>query len=155
MKQQLLLLEDVDGLGRSGDVVSAKPGFVRNFLLPQKKAVVADTRTLRMQTRLKEERLKKATIDQQEGEALAARLNGFILPIVVKVDPDGKMYGSVSTHDIARLLQENGFEVERKYVVLIQPIKVPGTYQIQLKLKEGVPASFTLEITPEGMKKAE
>lgn len=149
MKQQLLLLEDVDGLGRSGDIVSAKPGFTRNFLLPQKKAVIADKRTLRMQVRLKEERLKKAAVDRQESESMAAKLAGLILDIEVKVDPEGKMYGSVTMLDIARLLQENGYEIERKNVVLPQPIKMPGTYQIQLKLKEGVTAAFTLEIKPE------
>ena len=61
MKQQLLLLEDVDGLGRSGDVVTAKPGFSRNFLLPQSKAVIADKRTLKVQARLKAEREKRAS----------------------------------------------------------------------------------------------
>lgn len=149
MKQQLLLLDDVDGLGRSGDIVSAKPGFIRNFLLPQKKAVVADKRTLRMQARLKEERLKKAAIDRQEAEGMAARMTGLVIRIEVKVDPEGKMYGSVTMLDIARLLQEKDFEVERKNVLLPQPIKMPGTYQIQLKLKEGVVASFTLEIASE------
>ncbi len=150
MKQNLLLLEDVDGLGRSGDVVTAKPGFIRNFLLPQKKAVIADKQTLKMQARLKEEREKRAAVDRKEAEELAAKFAELVLSTEVKIDPDGKMYGSVTTLDIARLLQENGYAIERKNVLLAHPIKTMGVHSIELKLKEGVPATFKLEVTPEG-----
>ena len=150
MRQQLLLLEDVDGLGRSGDVVIAKPGFIRNFLLPQKKAVVADKRTLKMQTRLKEEREKRASVDRKESEELALKMKDLVLVAVVKVDQEGRMYGSVSTLDVARLLQEKGYTIDRKSVLLPQALKSLGTYPITLKLKEGVPAICTLEIQPEG-----
>jgi large subunit ribosomal protein L9 len=150
MKQQLLLLQDVDGLGRSGDVVTAKAGFIRNFLLPQKMAVIADKQTLKMQARLKEEREKRALIDRKDSEELAEKIKTLSLVTEVKVDPEGKMYGSVSTLDISRLLQEKGYTVERKQVLIAQPLKTLGTHKINLRLKEGVPASFTLEIQPEG-----
>src|ERR1700722_13920807 len=114
MRQQLLLLEDVDGLGRSGDVVTAKPGFIRNFLLPQKKAVIADKRTLKMQTRLQEEREKRASVDRTEAEQFAEKMKDLVLTTVVKVDPEGKMYGSVTTTDVARMLQEKGYAIDRK-----------------------------------------
>ena len=150
MRQQLLLLEDVDGLGRSGDVVTAKPGFIRNFLLPQKKAVPADKQTLKMQARLKEEREKRAAIDRKEAEALAVQMKTLVLTTEVKTDPEGKMYGSVSTLDIARLLQSKGYQMDRKNVLLAQPIKTLGTHTINLRLKEGVPATVNLEVQPEG-----
>ncbi len=150
MKQQLLLLDDVDGLGRSGEVVTAKPGFIRNFLLPQKKAVIADKNTLKMQARLKEEREKRASVDRKEAEEMAAKLAAVVISTEVKIASDGKMYGSVTTLDIARLMQAEGHQIERKNVVLPHPIKTLGRHTIELKLKEGVPASFTLEVTPEG-----
>lgn len=150
MKQQLLLLDDVDGLGRSGDVVTAKPGFIRNFLLPQKKAVIADKQTIKMQARLKEEREKRAAVDRKESEGMAAKLASVVISTEVKIDPEGKMYGSVTTLDISRLLQDKGYQIERKQVLLPQPIKNLGTHTINLRLKEGVPATFTLEVTPEG-----
>jgi large subunit ribosomal protein L9 len=150
MKQQLLLLEDVDGLGRSGDVVTAKPGFIRNFLLPQKKAVHADINTLKMQARLKAEREKRAAIDQKEAEEYAVTLKGFVLTTEVKVDPEGRMYGSVNALEISRLMQAKGYSIDKKNVVLQQPIKNLGIHTVNLKLKEGVPATFTLEILPEG-----
>ncbi|MEZ5315590.1 MAG: 50S ribosomal protein L9 [Chlamydiales bacterium] len=149
MKQQLLLLDDIDGLGRSGDLVSAKPGFIRNFLIPQKKAVVADKHTLKMQAFLKEEREKKARIEKKEAEALAARLDGVIISTEVKVDPDGKMYGSVTILNIVRLMESQGYLVDRKHILLSSPIKEVGKHTIKLKLPEDVFASFILEVKPE------
>jgi large subunit ribosomal protein L9 len=151
MKQPLLLLEDVDGLGRSGDVVmTAKPGFIRNFLLPQQKGVIADKQTLKMQARLQEERKKRAAVDRKESEALAVHIKTLILTTTVKVDPEGKMYGSVSSLDIARLLQSHGYALDRKSVLLPQAIKTLGSHTVNLRLKEGVPATCTLLVEPEG-----
>ena len=146
MGNQLLLIEDVDDLGRSGDLVSVKPGFARNFLLPQKKAVVADKYTLRLQARLKEERAQRAVVDKEESEALSAKINGMVLDIEVKVDPEGHMYGSVAALDIVRLFEEQGISLEKRHVVLPQPIKELGSRSVALRLKEGVPASFTLNV---------
>lgn len=150
MRNQLLLIEDVDGLGRSGEVVSVKPGYSRNFLLPEKKAVVADKFTLRLQAKLKEERAKRAEIDRGEAEKLAAQIEGKVLSIEVKVDPDGHMYGSVAAADIVRLFEGEGITLERRNVVLVHPIKALGDHPIQLKLKEGVPAQITLRVVCEG-----
>jgi large subunit ribosomal protein L9 len=146
MGNQLLLLEDVEDLGRSGEVVSVKPGFARNFLLPQKKAVVADKFTLRLQARLQEERNKRAEVDRKESEGIATRIEGMVLAMEVKVDPDGNMYGSVAAIDIVRLLEKEGISLERRGVLLIHPIKELGVHKINLRLKEGIPASFTLQV---------
>lgn len=151
MKQQLLLLEDVESLGRKGEIVSAKPGYVRNFLLPRGFAVIASPNTLRKQESLRAEREKQAIIDRQESETLAKQLEGMILEIKVKVDPEGHMYGSVTPNDIVRLFEEKGFPVERKYIQLNRPIKETGNHKIALKLKEGILVSCQLTIIPEGM----
>lgn len=151
MKQQLLLLEDVESLGRKGEIVSAKPGYVRNFLLPRGFAVIASPNALRKQESLKAEREKQAILDRQEAESLAKQLEGVILEIKVKVDPEGHMYGSVSPVDIARLFEERGFAVERKYIQLNRPIKETGIHKISLKLKEGIPVVCQLSIIPEGL----
>jgi large subunit ribosomal protein L9 len=150
MRNQLLLIEDVEDLGRSGDIVSVKPGYSRNFLLPQKKAVVADKFTLRMQAKLKEERAKRAEVDRQEAESQAKKVEGMVLSIQVKVDPDGHMYGSVAAADIVRLFGDEGIKLERRSVILAHPIKALGVHPIHLKLKEGVPAQVTLKVIGEG-----
>ena len=92
MKQQLLLLEDVEALGKKGEVVTAKPGYMRNFLLPKRLAVVASANTLRKQERLRAERAKQAIIDRQESEELAKQIESITLDTKVKVDPEGHMW---------------------------------------------------------------
>jgi len=150
MQNQLLLLEDVGGLGRKGEIVRAKAGFVRNFLLPQKKCVIANANTLKMQDRLKQEREKQTAVDRKASEELAAKLKNFILKTEVKIDADGKMYGSVTQLEIARMMQEKGFALERRHVTLPQAVKSLGIHTIPLRLAEGVSASVTLEVLPEG-----
>jgi len=149
MKQKLLLLEDVHGLGRSGDLVTAKPGFVRNFLLPFKKAVVATSQTLKIRERLQEERTKKAVADKEEALQIAANVVDVVLMKEVKLDHEGHMYGSVTILDIVELLKEKGISVERRHVILPQAIKEVGKRTIPLRLNEDVTASVVLEIVGE------
>lgn len=151
MKQQLLLLQDVDALGKKGEIVSAKPGYVRNFLLPRGFAIIASPHTLRKQEALRAERAKQAVIDRKESEELAARIESASLETRVKVDPEGHMYGSVSAGDIARLFQEQGLPIEKKSVLVTKPIKETGAHKISVKLKEGIVAICQLSIIPEGV----
>ena len=150
MRKKLLLLEDVDGLGRSGEIVTAKPGFVRNFLLPKKKALFADKNALKIQEKLKVERAKLADIDRKESESYAAKLKELVLVQEVKVDPDGKMYGSVTQMEIVALLQNAGHQLERRNLLLHHPIKTLGTHSVMLRLKEGVEAEVQLHVKVEG-----
>ncbi len=146
MSNQFLLIEDVETLGRSGDIVSVKPGYARNFLLPKKRAVVVTKQTLRMQAHLQEERAKRALNDRKASEELAERLQGMTLEIEVKVDPEGHMYGSVSAMDIVKLFAEKEVQLERHNVLLPQPLKQLGTHNLTLRLKEGVTMPFVLVI---------
>ena len=150
MANKLLLLEDIDGLGRSGDIVKVKPGYARNFLLPKGLAYIADKRALRMQARLQEERRKRAVVDQKESEEQAKVLDALSLTAVVKVDQEGHMYGSVSAVDIASLIQEaSTIEIKKSAVILKHPIRELGDYKIALKLKEGVKATVSLKVEAE------
>jgi large subunit ribosomal protein L9 len=149
MKQQYLLVDDVEDVGRSGELISAKPGFARNYLLPQQKAVPASAHTLRMQAKLVEERSKKAAVDRKEAEEQAAKLEGLVLQITVKVDPEGHMYGSVGSTDIIELFTKQGIKVDRRNIGLNKPIKEVGVHQMTLKLKEGVTCGYSLQIIGE------
>jgi large subunit ribosomal protein L9 len=150
MKQQLLLLEDVESLGKKGEIVSAKPGYVRNYLLPKGYAVVASPNTIRKQERLRKERQQQALVDRREAEALAREIEGLTIETRVKVDPEGHMYGSVSAADIAQLFQEQGIPLDRKNVLVTRPIKKTGSHPLSIRLKEEVLASCTLLILAEG-----
>lgn len=147
---RLLLLEDVEALGRKGDLVSVRPGYARNFLVPRRMGVVADAHTLRMRARLQEERSKQAAIDLEISQALAAQINGITLSTHVKVDPEGHMYGSVTAAEIVKLLEAGGFRIERTMIKLVQPLKRVGLHVINIRLKEGVTCAFKLKIIPEG-----
>ncbi|MEI6242142.1 MAG: 50S ribosomal protein L9, partial [Chlamydiota bacterium] len=118
IRQTVLLLEDVEDLGKSGEVVSVRRGFARNFLLPQRKGVIANKHTLLLQEKLKAERAKHAEIERKDSENLALLIDGKHFTIVVKVDPEGRLYGSVSSLDIVHLLEKESIKIERKWVQL-------------------------------------
>lgn len=150
MATKLLLIEDVESLGRSGDIVSVRPGYARNFLLPRSLAMFADKKSLRIQARLQEERKKKAIVDKQESEALAKSLEEVTLSTIVKVDHEGRMYGSVSALDIVELLADQAkITIEKRNIQLKHPIKETGTHTINVKLKEGIGTSLKLKVMPE------
>lgn len=150
MAKQLLLIEDVDDLGRSGDIVNVKPGYARNFLMPQGFAVVADKAALRRQAKLQALRQQKAVEDRKESEHLAQKFEGLVVSTIVKVDHEGHMYGSVSSLDITHLLKEQtGIDLEKKSIQLKHPLKETGVYTINVKLKEGIETSFQLKVVSE------
>ncbi len=150
MATKVLLLEDVEPHGRSGDVISVKPGFARNFLIPQGLAIVASAHALRKQADLQEKRKQRAIADKAEAEGLAAKLAGVELTTIVKVDHDGHMYGSVSATDIVHLLQEQqALAIDKKCVQIKHPIKEVGVFEIHLRLKEDVVSVITLKVVPE------
>jgi large subunit ribosomal protein L9 len=151
MKQQILLLQDVDSLGKKGEIVTAKPGYMRNFLLPKGFAVVATSNMLRKQEALRAERAKQAAIDRKESEELAQQVESVSLEIKAKVDPEGHMYGSVSASDIARLFEEKGLPIDKKFILVTKPIKTTGGHKISIKLKEAVTTTCLLNIVPEGV----
>lgn len=152
MANKLLLIEDVEALGRSGDIVSVRPGYARNFLLPQGYAVVADKNTLRKQKQLQETRRLQAIEDKKTAEQQSSVVQGKVLVTVVKVDEAGHMYGSVSPNDVVSMLHDQlAVKLTRRAVQLVHPIKQVGVYKIDLKLGEGVTGSVTLKVVPEGV----
>ncbi len=144
-----MLVADVDDVGRSGDLVEVKPGFARNYIVPQGKGVVADKFTLKMQKQLQEERAKRAAVDRASSEQLASQINGLSLETTVKVDPEGHMYGSVKAADIVEILAGAGVEIEKRFVRLHQPIRKTGEHEVPLRLKEEVTCSFKLTVHPD------
>ena len=153
MAIKLLLIEDVEDLGRSGDIVNVKPGYARNFLVPNQLGIPADKQALKMQTRLQEERTQRAQVERQEAEKMAHSLDGVVVSSIVKVDHEGNMYGSVTVHDILELLKSQcNLALEKKSIALNHPIKTIGVHKIPVKLKEGITSSITLKVmTEEGL----
>ncbi|MBM3193804.1 MAG: 50S ribosomal protein L9 [Chlamydiae bacterium] len=148
-KYNLLLLEDVINYGRKGDLVHVAPGFARNYLLPKRKALLATRVTIKMREKLQKERKEQAEIDRKESEKLALKLEGKSFETTVKVDPEGHLYGSVTAHDIMEIVVREGFTIEKKHVALLHPIKQIGTYQVNLRLPEGVEVAVALVVKPD------
>jgi large subunit ribosomal protein L9 len=141
---EVILNKDVERLGRSGQVVKVKDGFARNFLFPNKLAVPLNAANLK---RLEEEKLHQAQEQEklkQDAEAPKDRLAGSSLTMPVLVQEDEKIYGSVSAADISAALKEDGLEVDKGLIILEEPIRALGIYEVPIKLHPEVNAKIKI-----------
>jgi large subunit ribosomal protein L9 len=146
---ELLLKEDVDNLGARGDLVKVKPGYGRNYLLPRGLAIQATPGNkkqieLQRKTILKKEAAELGTATQQ-----ADLLNEVTLEFARKVGEHGVLYGSVTSMDIADALAAKGYEIDRRRVLLKEPIKEPGEFEAPIKLHREVTASVKVVVKRE------
>lgn len=142
----VILLERIGRLGQMGDVVRVRDGFARNFLLPQGKALRA-TDENRKQFETQRIHLEARNLElKKEAEVVAARLEGKTFVAIRQAGDTGQLYGSVSTRDIAEVITEGGFNVDRRQVLLDRPIKALGLHPIRLQLHPEVTVGATLNI---------
>ncbi|MDR1678552.1 MAG: 50S ribosomal protein L9 [Prevotellaceae bacterium] len=146
---EIILKEDVQNLGYKDDVLTVKDGYGRNYLIPQKKAVLATPSAKKMLAEDLKQRAHKLAKIKADAEALAAKVNGLVLTIGTKASSNGKIFGSVTNIQVAEELKKAGFEVDRKAIVIKDAIKEVGSYKAQLKLHKEVSAEITLEIVAE------
>ncbi|MDD9935297.1 MAG: 50S ribosomal protein L9 [Myxococcales bacterium] len=145
---QVILKQDIHKLGNAGEVVRVKPGYARNFLLPRKLAVVATGGNMKQIEH--ERRIAQVAADKLRkiAEGAAAQIEGLTLEIVMKAGEGDKLYGSVTSRDIADALAARGIDADRKKLELDQTIKTLGEHKVQLKLGHEVSASFTVVVVP-------
>lgn len=146
---RVILREDVSSLGRSGEVVSVKDGFGRNYLLPRKLAVLANEKNIRQ---LDHERaVIEARQAKLKGEAQtqAKGLEAVQVKIIRKVGEQDKLYGSVTALDIAEALAAQGQKVDRRHIHLPEPIKALGTFDVEIRLHHDVQAMIKVEVAAE------
>jgi large subunit ribosomal protein L9 len=142
----VILLERIERLGQMGDVVRVKPGFARNYLLPQKKALRA-TDTNRKLFETQRAQLEAVNLQRRtEAEAVAARLEGLTVIIVRQASETDQLYGSVTVRDIAQAITAAGFTIESKQVQLDRPIKLVGLHTVTVKLHPEVSVSVTVNV---------
>jgi len=147
---ELILREDVPGLGIIGDVVKVKPGYARNFLLPRGIAVVADRRNLRQLEHDKRVIAAKKARERGTHESMAQSLGGVALEIEARAGKGGKLFGSVTNIDVHRLLAEKGHEIDRRRIELREPIKEVGEYEVTVRVGQDVSARVKLSVKPSG-----
>jgi len=146
---KVILKENVENLGRMGDVVNVTPGYARNFLIPKQFAVEANTKNIKAldhEKRIIQERAKKILADAQ---AFAERVSSMTVTIKEKAGEEEKLFGSVTTMDIADALKEQGVEIDRKKISLGEPIKRLGEYDVEVKVAPEVTASLKLHVVAE------
>ena len=142
----VILLERIEKLGQMGDVVSVKPGYARNFLLPTKKALRATKENLAFfetqRQQLEAENIKR----RDEAESVATKLDGLKVAIIRAAGESGQLYGSVNARDIATAVTEGGFTIQRNQVVIDRPVKTLGLFDIRVRLHPEVASSITLNV---------
>ncbi|MCL2012007.1 MAG: 50S ribosomal protein L9 [Cystobacterineae bacterium] len=146
---KIILREDVPKLGKSGELLNVKDGFARNYLLPKKLAVIANASNIRQLEHDKAVIALHQYKVKNSAEALAGQLSNLNLQIARKVGEQGRLYGSVTSLDISDALAAKGFEIERRTIHLPEPIKMAGTFDIELRLHKDVHTQIKLEIVDE------
>jgi len=143
---EVILLERIEKLGQMGETVKVKPGFARNYLLPQKKALRATKANM---ARFEAERatLEAANLKRRdEATGVAKTMDGLTLLVIRQAGEGGMLYGSVSGRDVADAIKEAGFAIERRHVALDTPIKSLGIYQVRVALHAEVSVTVTLNV---------
>jgi large subunit ribosomal protein L9 len=146
MPMQVILLERIERLGQMGDVVKVKPGFARNFLLPQRKALRAtkENRTLFDSQRVQLEAMNLKR--REEAEAVAKPLDGMVVTLIRQASDMGQLYGSVTSRDLSEAVTANGVTVERSQIVLNRPIKALGLHPVRVSLHPEVSVEITVNV---------
>lgn len=143
---KVILQETVEGVGHLGDLLDVSDGYARNFLLPRRKALEANTRNIKALEHVKRVTAEKAKKERMEYEELAKQVSALSVTVTAKVGKDDKMFGSVTSKDVAEKLAEQGQTVDRRRIVLDHPIKELGTFTVPVKLYKDVTASVAVHV---------
>lgn len=143
---KVILREDVDKLGRMGDLVNVADGYARNFLLPRNRAALATTKNIKSlehEKRVIADRIKK---EKMAAEEEAKKISAVSVSIPVQVGEEGKLFGSVTSKDIADAIAAQGFEIDKRRIQLEKPIKEIGTFMVPVKVHHDVTAQVKVEV---------
>src|SRR5262245_12744476 len=147
MAVEVILRDDVPSLGAIGEVVRVKPGYARNYLFPRGLAVEANRKNLRVLEHQKRIIGAKADRERKSAEGVASKLDGLALTVRARAGEEGRLFGSVTNLDVERLLLAKGFQVERRRILLEEPIKQLGTFPVVVQVGRNVRA--TVQVTVE------
>ncbi len=146
---EIILKKTIDTLGREGDIVNVKPGYARNYLIPKQLAVPVNKATLARLKREQQAIADRLARERKEAETMAARLEGKVVDIARRVGEEDRLFGSVTTSDIAGRLEELGVSVDRRAIVLADPIKTIGETRVSIKVGYQMTAEVIVQVVPE------
>lgn len=147
---KVILLEDIKGVGKKDEIINASDGYARNFLLPKKKAIEANTDNLN-KLKAKQDSIKhKKDLELEEAKKTAEKMKTITLKITAKAGENGKIFGGVTSKEISEeLKKQHGIEVDKKKITLAETIKVLGNFTADIKLFEGVNSKLTISVIAE------
>ena len=146
---KVILKEDVQNLGQQGDVVEVKSGYARNYLMPQKLAILftkQQKKSIEEAQRVEERKLER---EKDQLESVLKQVEELSLSLKMQSEEDSKLFGSVTKLDIVKLLEENSITIDKKYIELSSPIKTLGEHKVNIVFTKEMSASFTLTVEKE------
>ena len=147
---KVILLEDIKGVGKKDQVINSSDGYARNFLLPKKKAVIANNENMAKLKAKNDSMAYKKEMDIKEAKALAEKIKSLSLKLKVKAGENGKIFGGVTSKEIAEgLKNEYSIEIDKKKIMLSETIKNVGHFFVDIKLNEGIIARLNLNVMSE------
>ena len=136
---KVILLADIKGVGKKDEIINASDGYARNFLFPKNLAVEANSENMSKLKAKNDSNAYKKSVERQEAEKIAEKLKGILLKITVKSGENGKIFGSITSKEIAdNLKQQYKIDIDKKKIELKEPIKTLGSFSVNIKLYEGV-----------------
>lgn len=145
----VILVNNIDSLGKAGDRVKVSDGYGRNYLIPKGLAMEATTKNVKVLQHKKNIILQKNAKETKKAETLKEQLAGLTLTIARRVGEQEKLFGSVNTKDIESALHDQGFEIDRKHIVLDEVIKALGEYPVKIKLHSGIDVAVKVSVIAE------
>ena len=144
---KVILLQDIKGVGKKDEIINASDGYARNFLLPKKLAVEANNENISKLKAKNDSKAYKKSLEKEEAQKTVDKLKGILLKIPVKTGENGKVFGSITSKEIAdNLKQQYKIEIDKKKIDLKEPIKVLGSFSVNIKLYEGVVGTLKVQI---------
>ncbi len=146
---KVILLQDIEDLGKKGDVKNVADGYARNFLFPRNLAKVATEEAIVELEKEKELEAQKAEEELKEIEDFVSKIDGLEFEIIEKVDESGKLYGSINEIRIAKIMKEKGFDIKKKQIKIPQPIKELGEFPVMILFDHGLEAEIKIIVVEE------
>lgn len=150
---KIILLKNVEGIGKKGETKNAADGHARNFLIPRKLAIIATDKAIKELEKEKEIEAQKAEQALQHVEEVVSQIDGLEIEVPTKVDDTGKLYGSINDQKISQFFKDRGFDIKKNQIKILQPIKEVGEYPITITFDHGLEAVVKLIIIDEALNK--
>jgi large subunit ribosomal protein L9 len=147
---KVILKQNIDDHGKIGEIINVSNGFARNYLIPKGLAAEASSRTIQSLEHEKKKILQKAEKEKHQAQVLMDKLSVVNCAIARRVGEQDKLFGSVNTKDIECALKEHGVEIDRKYIVLDEPIKALGEFMVKIKIAAGYSTDIKVQVVREG-----